>query len=201
MQWEWTPAELVEAFGMTTGEREWVSGTVVHNLLGLTVMLKVFQYQGRFPSRPEEIPPAVVAYIAQQVHVPVEAFNRYDWTGRTAERHRRAIRERLGYHEATVADIEELTGWLTEQPVMGHDHDIAALKNLAYQRLHSLHIEPPTPDRLDRAVRSAVRQFEETLFESIYQALPAHSLLALASLVVTDPPDVEERAFKHSLLL
>lgn len=202
MKREWIPAELVEVFGMTPDEYDWVGGWAPYNLLGLAIMLKVFQYQGRFPAHPREVSPEVLAYIAQQIDVPVEAFGRYQWIGRTAERHRQAIRERLGFHEAKVADLEELVTWLTKHPLMQHDHAIAALKDQAYQRLYSLRIEPPTPERLDRAVRSAVHRFEEDLFASIHQALPARSLLALDSLVVTASSDEDdERVFQHSLLL
>jgi len=63
MKREWTATELVVVFGMTREERDWVSGSAAHNRLGLAVMLKVFQYQGRFPQHLREVPPAVMAYI------------------------------------------------------------------------------------------------------------------------------------------
>ena len=85
---------------------------------------------------------------------------------------------------------------------MRHEHDIPAFKSLAYTRLYDQQIEPPTPDRLDRAVRAAIHHFEEYLFDTIYLALPAPSLLSLDSLIATAPDDEEkERAFQHPPIL
>ena len=78
---------------------------------------------------------------------------------------------------------------------MRHEHDIPAFKSLAYTRLYDQQIEPPTPDRLDHAVRAAIHRFEENLFDTIYQALPAHSLLSLDSLITTAPDDEIEEWF------
>ncbi len=51
-------------------------------------------------------------------------------------------------------------------------------------------------------MRAAIHRFEEDLFDTIYQALPAHSLLSLDNLIATAPDDEEdERAFQHSLFL
>jgi len=41
----------------------WVYGATPHNVLGKAVLLKVFQYKGRFPEDLREIPDEVVAYI------------------------------------------------------------------------------------------------------------------------------------------
>ena len=60
--------------------------------------------------------------------------------------------------------------WLAPHPVLLHDHNLSILKGIAYGRFRELHIEPPTPDRLDRAVRSAVRRFEDALFERVFHA-------------------------------
>jgi len=202
MKQEWTPQELVDTFSMTSDEVAWVSGSTPHNVLGRAVMLKVFQYLGRFPDHLREISPDIVSYIAQQVGISETVFSDYQWAGRTAERHRQVIRERLGFHECTTDDANDLMAWLIVHPVMRHEHDIPSFKRLSYEHLYELRIEPPTPDRLDRVVRTAIRSFEEELFESIYQALPTHSLLALDSLIATTPDDEEdERAFQHSLFL
>ena len=144
----------------------------------------------------------VTLRIAQQLAVAADVLDPETWTGRTAQRQRRMIRQRLGFHPASVTDIQALVLWLTQQPLMGHDHDLAALKALAYQRLYQLRIEPPTPDRLDRAVRSAIHRFEHDLFESIYRAMPTSTLRALDRLVRTEATDDDDdRTFHHSRFL
>ncbi len=111
MKQDWIPEELIETFSMTSEEVTWVSGATPHNVLGKAVLLKVFQHQGRFPEDIREIPDEVVAYIAQQVGMPEIVFSDYQWAGRTAERHRQTIREHLGFHQCTTAEVDDLGRW------------------------------------------------------------------------------------------
>ena len=38
--------------------------------LGFAVLLKFFQREGRFPQRPQDVPPPVVGHLAAQVGIP-----------------------------------------------------------------------------------------------------------------------------------
>jgi hypothetical protein len=124
------------------------------------VLLKFFQYAARFPLSMQEMPTTAVAYIARQVGVPAEEFSRYDWEGRAVKYHRAQIRAFLGFREPTVQDAEELALWLSEH-VLPQGHPDEHVNATAYQRLHDLGIEPPTPERLDRVLASAFSAFEE----------------------------------------
>ncbi|MBV9966407.1 MAG: DUF4158 domain-containing protein [Alphaproteobacteria bacterium] len=46
--------------------------------LGFAILLKMFQVNGRFPYRLEEVPVAAVEAIASQIEVPAEAWRTYD---------------------------------------------------------------------------------------------------------------------------
>ena len=125
--------------------------------LGFAVLFKFFQSAGAFPRAPQDVPLTVVDHIAQQVGVPADTWAQYAWDGRTIEYHRAQIRQHLGFREATVADGEMLVTWLAEQIVpttRRPDH----LKEAAVQRCRDLCIEPPTSERLDRLIRSAVHR-------------------------------------------
>ena len=52
--------------------------------LGFAILLKMFQANGRFPYRLEEVPVAAVEAIASQIEVPAEAWRGYDWRSRAA---------------------------------------------------------------------------------------------------------------------
>jgi hypothetical protein len=199
MKREWDAEELVENFTLSPEELAWVGGRLEHTRLGLAVLLKFFQHEGHFPAHRGEVPPAVVTYIANQVGVPIKAFDRYDWAGRTIFRHRVAVRARLGFRVATVQDAEELIDWLAQHPVMHHDHQLDGLKVVAYRRLRELRIEPPTLDRLDRVVRSAISRFETRLFEAIYNKLPARSILGLENLILTGGQDDDNAVLQSEL--
>ena len=83
--------------------------------LGFAVLLKMFQLNGRFPHRPEEVPVAAIEAIASQIAVPAASWRSYDWHSRTAAYHRAQIRDALGFREATLADADALAQWLEGQ--------------------------------------------------------------------------------------
>jgi hypothetical protein len=83
--------------------------------LGFALTLKFFEQEGRFPEFVEEIPQAAVEYVADLVKVPAAEFAKYAFTGRTAEYHRKQIREALGFRPSTRADEERLISWLAAE--------------------------------------------------------------------------------------
>ena len=46
----------------------------------------------------------------------------------------------------------------------------------AYKHFRELHIEPPTPERIDRLIRSAISSFEDKFFKETYQKIPRECL-------------------------
>jgi TnpA family transposase len=83
-----------------------------------------------------------------------------------------------------VEDGEALADWLSAR-LVSHDPEAEVLKSAAYARLRELHIEPPTSDRMQRILRSAVRRFETRLFARIHAQLPEDTRAALDALVNT----------------
>src|SRR6266481_6483974 len=61
---------------------------------------------------------------------------------------------------------EALAAWLSEH-VLNQDRQMDRLKATLMERCRSLHIEPPTQDRMDRLVRSAIHQHEERFCEAL----------------------------------
>jgi Domain of unknown function (DUF4158) len=153
--------------------------------LGFAVLLKCFQYAGAFPRAPQDVPLPVVDHLAQQIGVPADVWAQYTWDGRTIEYHRAQIRQHCGFREATVADGETLVTWLcahivptTRRP----DH----LKAAMLQRCRDLHIEPPTPERLERLIRSAVHREDTRVGTAILRQLSATTQAQLEALLGPD---------------
>ena len=67
-----------------TSDRTLLGNKTGATRLGFAVLLKVFQANGRFPYRLEEVPVAAVEAIASQIEVPAEAWRGYDWRSRAA---------------------------------------------------------------------------------------------------------------------
>ena len=156
--------------------------------LGFAVLLKLFQADGRFPRRPEDVPVAAVEALASQVDVPVAAWQGYGWRGRTIEYHHSQIRAALGFREATDGDAAALARWLEGQALAAerrHDRLLAA----ARERFRSLHLEPPSPDRLDRLVRSALHRQEDAFCTALLARLPPSTAIGLDALIRV--PDAE----------
>lgn len=150
--------------------------------LGFAILLKMFQVNGRFPYRLEEVPVAAVETIASQIAVPAEAWRGYDWRSRAAAYHRAQIRDALGFREATLDDTDALARWLEGQ-VFALEHRPDRLLMAARERCRSLRIEPPSPDRLDRLVRSVVHRHEEAWCNGLLARLPSATPAGLDALL------------------
>ncbi len=154
--------------------------------LGFAVLLKLFQAEGRFPRRPEDVPAAAVEAMAPQVGVPAAAWRGYDWRGRTNEYHRARLRAALGFREATDEDAAALSRWL-EGRALDLERRLDRLLAAARERCRTLQVGPPSPDRLDRLVRSALHRQEEAFCATLRARLPPETAAGLDALL--RPPD------------
>jgi len=190
MKRPWTREELQEAWTLGPDEHALLSGKRGPTRLGFAVTLRFFARHGRFPD-PGEIDEDAVEYVASQVDVAGSEYRAYDHRGRTAEYHRAQIRDALGFRPATVGDAEELASWLLEE-VAPYAYDAERLKEAAYAHLRALKIEPPTPGRVDRLVRSSLRSYDERLCETILGRLSENGVAEMDALL--SEPDVPEDA-------
>ena len=178
--WELTPADrlLVEA-------KRW------GGRLRFDVLLLLFRARGRFPRAAAEVDEGAVEKLALGVPAPDGPASLLPGSSdRTTERQRAEIRALLGFREAIVADAEELGTWL-------RDHAVAGARNrgrLAAQleeRCRALRVEPPTPDRVRRIVRGAVRAYENRLHAAIHARWPPEARERLDALLQPPPAGIE----------
>ena len=182
----WTPDELVEHFTLAPSERALLDDMRADYIrLGFVVLLKSFQLDGRFPLAPHEVPTSVVVFIAAQLSIDPQAYARYNFRGRASEDHRAQIRALLQVRQATVDDATALTVWLAEQLLHTHSRDLNRLRAAAYTRCRALAIEPPSAQRLDRILKSALATYEERFCASIVSRLSPTTLRALDALLTT----------------
>jgi TnpA family transposase len=186
----WTIPELIDHWTLTETERALVDASHdPHTRLGCACLLKFFQLDWRFPRRPAEVPAPAVAHLAQQLSLPATVFLRYDWGGRMATHHRTAIRTFLGVREATVADQQAITDWLVAA-VLPQTQQAEALRAAFLNRCRTLGLEPPTPNRVERHVRTALATFHEQVCAAVLRRLPADSQAKLEALLLVEPtPD------------
>ena len=157
--------------------------------LGFALLLKFYTRHGRFPSGVSELPDGVVEFVARQLRAVPSDLASYEWRGRTVERHRAQIRERLGFRECTVADADQLTAWLADN-VTERERRPDRVREELLARCHLERIEPPSEGRADRVVRSALRIGEEAVSAQVAGRLDRESKLRIAALLAVD--DVED---------
>ena len=191
MKRAWHPEELIAHWTILPGEWPLIEHKHGATRLGFAVLFKFFQYAGAFPRVPQDVPRTIVDHVAQQVGVPADTWAQYDWTGRTIEYHRAQIRQHLGFREATVADGETLVTWLAEQ-IAPTTRRLVPLKEAAVQRCRDLRIEPPTPERLERLIRSAVHREDTRVGTVILQRLSATTQAQLEALLAPAGPSVSD---------
>src|SRR3954463_12183616 len=149
--WELTPADRLVVEAKRWGSR-----------LRFAVLLLFYRARGRFP-RAAEVDRHAAAELARAPGVPAPdgaAALLPDSDDRTLKRQRAEIRALLGFREATVADAEALGTWLRDHAA-ARTRDLGGLTAEAEARCRALRIEPPTPDRIDRVIRAAVRAYDE----------------------------------------
>jgi hypothetical protein len=77
MKRAWTTEELIEYWTLEPNERELINQTRTEkNRLGPALLLKWFQYEGRFPRRKQEVPTVIVEFLARQLDASPDAFRR-----------------------------------------------------------------------------------------------------------------------------
>ena len=184
MKRNWQPEELIEHWTLLPTELDLLTKKTATNRLGIALILKYFQYEGRFPTSKAEIPREVIGYVAQLLKVSPDRFDDYDWQGRSIKAHRAIVRDFLGITEATVKDAQNLTAWLETQ-VLAYDLKPESLEISASEHLQHLKIEPPTQERLQRIVRSAIRSFEDSFCNKTAQQLPSSVRTPLDELLKT----------------
>jgi hypothetical protein len=192
MKQHWGTDELVEHWTLLPRETELLTNKTGATRLGFAVLLKFFQLEAYFPQHASAVPTVAVEFIAKQVKVAPEQFEQYQWRGRTIEYHRAQIRKLHGFRETTVDDAQALSHWLCEQ-VLPRERNAERLKSAIYNRCRELHLEPPTPERIDRVVRSAARTYEESFCAEILARLSPDNQASLDALLQPAPDEEDSQ--------
>ena len=193
MKQAWHLDELTQHWTLSDDECLLLGEKTGATRLAFAVLLKAFQYEGRFPLRRDTVPVSVIGHLAAQVAVPLAAYATADWDGRSARRHRADIRAYCGYDVFTIAHEADCIDWLSAH-VSSPDPTAEALTLTAYRHLRTLKLEPPLPARLRRLLQAAVRHREARLVEETVARLSLTTCAALDALIQTDALGDDEDA-------
>ncbi len=194
MKSAWPMDELILHWTLQADERPLIGNKTGATRLGFALLLKFFKFSGCFPECADEVPAVVVEYVGKQVGVSHTLWPEYNWQGRMIEYHRAQIRTWLGFRLPTVADSTVLTSWLDEQ-VGVQDRHLGRLIMVFLEKCRSQKIEPPSPARIERLVRSAVYAYDEKLCDSVSRCLSPEIRAKLKALLLPSrvAPEPEAR--------
>jgi TnpA family transposase len=187
----WDDDELATEWTLEPSDQTLLANKAGATRLGFVALLTFFRHEGRFPASKHEVPAAVVTHLASQVGVPAEAYLAYDWRGRTIKYHRVQIRTALGFRETSVEDADQLGDWLADK-VLPHERARDRVRAAVYTRCRELRLEPPTPERVERLVRSAVASHEQQVSRTVRGRLSPMSVEALDGLLTPSKSAVTE---------
>jgi hypothetical protein len=192
MKQYWSEGELVEFWTLTDVDRQVSDQRTPRGRFGLAVLLKFFQFEGRFPSYHKEVPLPAVDDVAGPLAVPAIPWFDYPVKGRSGSRDREQLRTSLGFRQATSADAEHIQCWLSQE-VVPQDQDPRPLKSVVLDWCRERGIEPPTSDRIDRVIATAVRAFETDFFAAMHRQLSRSTQERLDALLMSSSPNEPTR--------
>nr|WP_245596830.1 DUF4158 domain-containing protein [Shimazuella kribbensis] len=182
MKRQWEVDELIEHFTLIEPEKQLVENKYSNSRLGFAALMKFFQHEARFPAKPSDIPKTVIDFIAKQLKISSAMFDHYSWSSRTLTNHRNEIRKLYGFREGTLQDETEVTHWLQEK-VWDYAGEFEPLKEAFYAEYRRRKIEPPTNDRVERMVKSALWNQEQQFYQDTYQKLSPTSIAHMNALM------------------
>jgi hypothetical protein len=180
----WEEEKLIGHWTLTDTDKKLCFQRTDRGRFGLAVLLKFFQIEGRFPRYHKEVPMAALEYLGKQFAIPATLWFDYELKSRSGKRDREQIRDSLGFRPISAADSEQLQGWLSRE-VAPEDQDPNHLRLSVLEWCRDHRIEPPSSDRIDRLVGSAVRTFENKFFEGINSKLSPETLSRFEKLLST----------------
>jgi hypothetical protein len=107
-----TPQELDEHFTVLPQEHTRLAQKSPAQRLGCAILLKYFQWEGRFPTAWHDVPHAVIRHVAARLGVPIDSARQYDLEGRLSRYHKEHIRQWMGVRPGTAADAEAIKAWV-----------------------------------------------------------------------------------------
>ena len=186
MKRDWEIHELQKHWTLQPNELNLLANKNDENKLGFSLLLKYFQFEGRFPESKNEIPRKCAAFVAAQIDIPVCAFLKYfDYNGnkRNVMYQRAQIREFIGFRACAVKDSNKVSKWLRNN-VLPSGNTEEQVKAAAYQRFKDLGIEPPESNQVDRLVRSAIKSHDKLVLQKIMDGIPTSAIPWLDALLI-----------------
>ena len=191
MKRQWGIEELIEHFTLVEDDLEFLANKTGPTRLGFALLLKCFQYEGRFLLSPSTTFPGLWWTMLRTNSNSMLPCMPSMTGGTHRERPSDTDLEHLAFREATTLDTEDMTSWLVTHILAG-DQNLEHLKVVVTTRFRERKIEPPTTERLERLICSGCHTYEQQLFAETMQRLPEFTGILLDDLLARSVAVAEE---------
>lgn len=155
------------------------------NRLGFAVQLALLRFPGRALTDLPEVPAPLLTYIADQVGVPVNAFDDYGQRENTLYEHLDEIRREFGYHTCGWAELRRLGRGIL--PLALESDRALPLIEAALERLRTDRVIAPGITTVERVVWIVLRLAERRITRYLLGALSPEQRALLDTLLHGDP--------------
>jgi hypothetical protein len=170
MQQVWSADELGERWSLLAEDLTLLAGRVDVGKLGFAVQLAFWRQRGRFPDDEADVAPAVLAHLAAQIGVGVEALDGYAWAGRSGRRHRLAIIDHLAVTAFDGLAEARFRRWLADD-VLPRELGPSALDEELSGWFARSRVTRPAAYRLGRILRSAQVASDDAALQRVAERL------------------------------
>ena len=199
MKQNWTTGELEDHWTLTSDELRLLDGKRGRNCLVFALMLKFYQWQNRFPTSADTIPAKVVSFVAGQTGSEAAEYGKDRVDEKTIVRNREEIRSFLGVRKHSLKDSRDLIAWLAAEVLPVGNWSPGHLTARSYEWFRESKVEPFSPDRVERNIRTALSQFEGRFFAGVDGKLGVDAKRLLDELVEERGEDDSEAAILADL--
>ena len=181
----WSADELGERWSLQDVDFALLGGNPDAGKLGLACQLAFWRSQGCFPDEEANIAPAVIAHLARQVDVPVDAIENYAFRGRSSRRHRQLILDHLAVGEFDEAAEERFRTWLLTDVLPREPSPASAEAEIA-SWFGAERVVRPGAYRLDRLTRSIRAAHDDGVLAAVTAQLNDDARVRLDGLLADD---------------
>ena len=152
------------------------------NRLGFTVQLAYLRFPGRPWDPQEQVPPAVLSYLAEQIGEAPDVLADYASRDPTRREHLSEIQRVFQFHPFTMQIYRDLSRWL--MPIaLSADQGIVLMEALI-EELRARHVILPAVSTLERLGWETRRRAQQQVFTTLTQGLSEEQRKQLDALLV-----------------
>jgi TnpA family transposase len=152
------------------------------NRLGFTVQLAYLRFPGRPWDPQEQVPPAMLAYLAEQIGEAPDVLADYATRDPTRREHLSEIQRIFEFHPFTMQTYRDVSRWL--MPIaLSTDQGIVLMEALL-EELRARHVLLPAVSTLERLGWETRRRAQQQVFTTLTQGLSQEQKKQLDMLLV-----------------